>query len=66
MYCLWFIFHSLQNLVVEKETMSLTLEGQDMEEDDVFGRSIVLKIRKDTVVGQETLAQSGGMGPRTL
>ena len=41
-------------------------EGQDMEEDDVFGRSIVLKIRKDTVVGQETLAQSGGLGPRTL
>ena len=36
-------------------------EGQDMEEDDVFGRSSVLKNRKDTVAGQETLAQSGGV-----
>jgi hypothetical protein len=36
-------------------------EGQDMEEDNVFGRSTVLKHRKDTVVGQETLAQSGGV-----
>ena len=55
-----------QNLVVEKEAMSLSLgsqmeEGQDMEEDDVFGRSSVLKNRKDAVVGQETLAQSGGV-----
>ena len=69
-----FIFHSFlsrlsqetQNLVVEKEDMSLVPgsqmeEGQDMEEDDVFGRSTVLKNRKDTVVGQETPAQSGGV-----
>jgi len=46
--------------------MSLALgsqmeEGQDMEEDDVFGRSSVFKNRKDTVVGQETLVQSGGV-----
>ena len=55
-----------QNLVVEKEAMSLALgsemvEGQYMEEDDVFGRSTVFKNRKDTVVGQETPAQSGGV-----
>jgi len=55
-----------QNLVVEKEGMSLALgsqmeEGQDMEEDDVFGRSGVLENRKDAVVSQETLAQSGGV-----
>jgi len=55
-----------QNLVVEKEVMSQDPgsqmeEGQDMEEDDVFGRSSVLKNRKDTGVGQETLAQSGGV-----
>jgi len=36
-------------------------EGEAMEEDDVFGRSSVLKNRKDTVVGRETLAQSGGV-----
>ena len=65
-----FIFHSFlsrlsqetQNLVVEKEDMSLVPgsqmeEGQDMEEDDVFGRSTVLKNRKD----KETPAQSGGV-----
>jgi len=51
-----------QNLVVEKEAMSLVPgsqmeEGQDMEEDDVFGRSTVLKNRKD----KETPAQSGGV-----
>ena len=48
------------------ETMSLAPgsqmeEGQDMEEEDVFGRSTVLKNRKDTVVGQATPAQSGGV-----
>ena len=32
-----------------------------MEEEDVFGRSTVFKNRKDAVVGQETLAQSGGV-----
>ena len=36
-------------------------EGQDMEEEDVFGRSTVFKNRKDAVVGQETPAQSGGV-----
>jgi len=36
-------------------------EGQDMEEDDVFGRSSVLNNREDTVAGQETLVQSGGV-----
>jgi len=39
-----------QNLVVEKEAMSLAPgsqmeEGEDMEEEDVFGRSTVLKNR---------------------
>ena len=55
-----------QNLVVEKEAMSLAPgsqmeEGEDMEEEDVFGRSTVLKNQKDTVSGQETPAQSGGV-----
>ena len=52
-----------QNLVVEKEAMSLAL-GTQMEEgqeDDVFGWSSVLKNRKDTVVGQDTPTQSGGV-----
>ena len=55
-----------QNLVVEKEAMSLGLgsqmeEGEATEEEDVFGRSTVLKNRRDTVVGQETPTQSGGV-----
>ena len=36
-------------------------EGEAMEEEDVFGRSTVLKNRRDTVVGQETPTQSGGV-----
>jgi len=55
-----------QNLVVEKEAMSLSPrsqmeEGEDMEEEDVFERSTVFKNRKDAVVGQETSAQSEGV-----
>ena len=60
---MWSLETGVQILGLGRNGASLTLgsemaQGQDMEEDDVFGRSTVLKNRKDTVVGQETPTQS--------